>query len=168
MKKVLSILLIASAVMLLASCLIVTEVPTYSITFRNELSDSNNNDVFDWYVKNSRGTNFAVSSHATSVTSGGGSSTKRDLERDYYRVIFTFDDTTDGYIPDVYYQSSLFYLDHDKEYVIVNSTSYFMIPLSSVSRSAIGEEDNTENLIAEYQLVDSDGNAYPIYRCEKE
>lgn len=168
MKKVLSILLIASAVMLFASCLIVTEVPKYSITFRNELSPSPSNNVFDWYVKNSSGTNFTVTSYATSVTAGGGRSTKYGLDRDHYRVIFTFNDTTDSYEPDTYYQSSLIYLDHDKEYTIVNSSSYIMVTLPSVNRSAIGEENNTENLITEFQIVDSDGNAYPIYRCEKE
>ena len=60
MKKLFSILALAMVIGVFSSCVIVTHdevVPTYTITFRNELSDVvqnrvHINDVFDWYAKN--------------------------------------------------------------------------------------------------------------------
>ncbi len=162
MKKLFSILSIAMLISFFSGCIIVnTETtPKYTITFYNELQSTNSNDVFDWYAKNSSGNNFVVSSSPTRVSSGGGNSKLRDVPKDTYRIIFTFDDTTDYNDNDTFYESDSFYLDEDKDFILQTSTSY-----TGTIRSA-GDKRVENN--REFQIVDSDGNVYPLHICNEE
>ena len=164
MKKLFSILALAMVIGVFSSCVIVThEEPTYTITFYNDLPDSSRNDIFDWYAKNDAGKNFAVSSHATHVSSGGGSSKLRSLPKDYYSVIFTLDDTTDSYGGAVYYESELFYLDRDRECTVKEVSRDYIVTV----RSANNIVEEKKELEKGFQIVDSVGNVYLLKKVEK-
>lgn len=173
MKKLFSILALSMVIGVFSSCVIVAHddvVPTYTITFRNELSDVvqnrvHINDVFDWYAKNRKDKNFVVSEAATLVQADGGTSRLRDIPRDYYQVIFTFDNTTDSYDDDIYYISDEFYLDEDKDFVLRESTKRVRVTVTSRSTGDTPEESEVEQ--KEYQIVDSEGNVYPLKKVAK-
>lgn len=172
MKKIFSILALSMVIGLFSSCIIVTHeepVPTYTITFRNELSDvvQNHvhiNDVFDWYAKNKKDKNFVVSDSATLVQADGGTSRLRDIPRDYYQVIFTFDDTTDSYSDDTYYISDEFYLDEDKDFVLRESTHRVRVTITNRSAGDTLEESEVEQ--RKFEIVDSEGNVFPLKKVE--
>ncbi len=162
MKKLFSILSIAMLISFFSGCVIVTTEtnPKYNITFYNELPSSNSNDVFDWYAKNRSGNNFVVSSTPTRVSSGSGRSTLRNVPRNDYKVVFTFDDTTDSNNNDIFYESDFFYLNEDKDFILQSRES-----ITGTIRS-VGVETVENN--SEFQIVDSDGNVYPLHICSEE
>ena len=162
MKKLFPILALSMIIGLLSSCIIVTEKPTHTITFYNDLPDSSRNDIFDWYAKDSSENTFAVSSSPTPVSSGGGSSRLRDLAENRYYVVFTFDNTTDSYDNDTFYMSDTFYLDSDKDFVLEETTRKYKVSV----RSAAGDIEETEEVQKDFQIVDSEGNVFPLKKVE--
>lgn len=164
MKKITSILLLAFTVIMLSSCIIVAhEEPTYTITFYNDLVDSARNDVFDWYAKTTSGTRYVVSSYATHVRSGGYSSQLSGLYENKYCVIFTFDDTTDAYDGDIYYSSEFILVDRDTDFILQETNRGYTVS----SRSATNQEETSEQIEKGYQIVDTEGNVYPLTKVEK-
>lgn len=163
MKKLFPILALSMVIGLFSSCIIVTEKPTYTITFYNDLANSRRNDIFDWYAKDSSEKTFAISKdYPTPISSGGGSSRLRDLPEDRYYVVFTFDDTTDSYDNDTFYMSDTFYLDSDKDFVLEETTRKYTVSV----RSAAGDIEETEEVQKEFQIVDSEGNVFPLKKVE--
>ena len=164
MKKLFSIFAITMVIGLLSSCVIVAhEEPKYTLTFVNNLANSSRNDIFDWYAKNDSGSKYVVSKYATHVTSGGGISKLRDLYKDDYCVIFTFDDTTDDYDGDKYYKTDFFRLDQDLDFVLEEATRTYTVTVRSVGNP----EETTEEVEKGYQLVASDGTVYPLTKVEE-
>ncbi len=162
MKKLFPVLLLAMIIGLFSSCIIVTnDTAKHTITLRNNLEDDEDNDIFDWYAKNMSDQKFAISSTPVGVSSDGGVSRLRDIPQDYYKVIFTFDDTTDNNDNDTYYVSNKFYLDSDKDFILEGRHSSY----TATVRSATG----TENTVTEkeYQIVDSEGNIFPLTKVSK-
>ena len=163
MKKLFPILALSMVIGLFSSCIINVNSSKHSITFYNDLPDSINNDIFDWYAKNNAGTTYSVSSYATPIRSGGRSSTIDDLREDYYVVIYTFDDTTDSYDGDTYYETDKFYLDRDIELYLSESSRKHVVTVRSAA-GIVEEKTETEKVL---QIVDSDGNVYPLKKVEK-
>ena len=164
MKKIIPILLVALTAIMLSSCIIVArEEPTYTITFYNDLVDSARNDIFDWYVKNDSGTNFVVSKrYATHVRSGGGYSSIGGLYEDDYCVIFTFDDTTDAFDGDIYYTSTFFPVDRDLDFNVQETARGYTVGVRSAEN-----QETSEDVEKSYQIVDSEGNIYPLTKVNK-
>lgn len=163
MKKLFSIFALAMVIGVFSSCVIVAhEEPKYTITFYNDLTNTARNDVFDWYAKNDSGSKFAASSSAVPVSSGGGSSKLRDLYKDDYCVIFTFDDSSkyDGVI---FYKSDFFRLEKDVDFVLTEDYRSYTVTV----RSASNQVETKENVEKTYKLVASDGNVYPLTKVEQ-
>ena len=170
MKKLFSIFAITMVIGLLSSCVIVAqEEPKYTLTFHNNMPDlmtrygEHINDIFDWYAKNRSGTKYAASSHAVQVVADGGVSKLRDLPKDDYRVIFTFDNTVDYPDEAVYYQTELFYLNQDLDFILEETTRRTTVTVRSVGNP----EETTEEVEKGYQLVASDGTVYPLTKVEE-
>ena len=148
---------------LFSSCIIVgvvEEPKTYTLTLRNELpyiNKDNTNDIFDWYAKDKGNKNWVVSNTNALVQSEGGFSKLRNIPENYYRIVFTFDDTTDYDNTDTYYITDSFYLNSDREFVVQSSTHYVV---TVNSRSAVAE--TSEDAQQGYEIVDSNGNVYPL------
>ncbi len=168
MKKIFPILLLSMILGVFSSCIIIppetVEEPTYTITFHNDLSDTNRNDVFDWYAKNESGKTFAVSSNPTPVSSGGGTSKLRNLRKNNYCIVFTFDDTTDyDDEGDTFYESYLFTVDKDTDCYLQEYSRDYRVTV----RSAVNQSETIEKTEKGFQIVDSNGNIYPLTKVEK-
>ena len=119
MKQIMSVLILLASVMMLSGCFWVIDdtdgsytQKKYSITFCNYTDD----DVIDWYVKNSSGENFMIIDGYNVVTEGSTSRLK-DLKKDDYKVYYSF-------IPDNYYETNYVKLDEDLRFVLTSKTSY--------------------------------------------
>lgn len=119
MKKLFSALIILASVLMLSGCFFYVEdnsssstPPKYAITFCNFTDD----DVVDWYVKNSSGERFFITEGFNIVTEGSQVRLK-DLRKDDYKVYYSF-------IPDSYYESNYVKLDENIKFVLTKKTEY--------------------------------------------
>ncbi len=151
MKKIFPALMLTMIVGLFSSCVIVTTsdtpTPTYAITFCNESNDN----VIDWYVKNSKDKRFAISDDFCIVTRGS-TSKLWNLPKDDYKVLFAF-------LPNTYYQTNYIELNVDTEFHIYSGSSY----TTRVRSAVVSDSDFSEY---DYILVDSNGNTYPLVKAE--
>ena len=152
MKKLIYGIFAASVMMLLSSCVVVTDkpeivIPTplfYSISFVN---DSNEN-VIDWYVKaKGNDTPIAKSSTYCPVPAGQISTLDWLPRNNYYKVFFSlYPEYTTIYTTDGY-----FYLDSNVDFVLTTK--------SYQNRSAGSDESEKE-----YYLIGSDGSEIPLIK----
>jgi len=148
MKKLLSLMLIAFAAVMLSSCIIVTtndEPPTYSFTFSNDTKSH----VYDWYLKDRAGDNYAKSDNYCEVARGDRS-TKGGLREKDYQVWFCLlsTRTTDVYL----YTQNYTHLDRDQIFYLSDQSFY--------ARSAAGAAD--ENAEPKYVLRTADGTEFEL------
>ena len=151
MKKVLSILLIASALMLLASCIIVPPEIRHTFYFNNNTSDH----IYDWYLKDESGNNYALSDDYCEVPAHHISS--MTVEEGYYQVWFCISSiTTPRSNVDVYAHTTTFvHLDSDVTFKRMTNLYYTGYVRSAESAGNSSDETN-------FVLVDSNGNEYPL------
>ena len=151
MNKLLSILLVAMTAVMLSSCIIVNtadSTPTYSMTFSNDTQSY----VYDWYLKDRAGENYAKSDNYCEVPRGT-SSTKSGLKERDYQVWFCLLSTRNA---DVYlYTNNYTHLDRDQVFYLYDQSFY--------ARSAAGAAD--ENAEPEYVLRTADGTIIELETC---
>ena len=151
MKKLFPVLLLTMIVGLFSSCVIVatsdTPTPTYAITFCNDSND----DVIDWYVKNSHDKRFAISDDFCIVTRGS-TSKLWNLPKDQYKVLFAF-------LPNTYHPTNYIELNVDTEFHIYSRDTY----TTRFSSAVVSDSDFSEY---DYILVDSNGKSYPLIKTE--
>lgn len=151
MKKLISIMLIALSVIMLSSCIIVAnnnEPPTYSMTFYNDTKSH----VYDWYLKDKDGANYAKSDNYCEVPRGDHSTKSGLRERDYqiwFCLLSTR--TTDVYA----YTRNYTHLSQDQRFYLSDESFY--------SRSAAGSSD--DNAEPEYVLRTADGTVLELETC---
>lgn len=143
MKKLLSLMLIAFAAVMLSSCIIVAtadEPPTYSMTFINDTPGH----VYDWYLKDRAGDNYAKSDNYCEVARGDRSTKSGLKERDYQIWFCPYSSRdTDVYL----YTKNYTHLDRDQIFYLSDHSFY--------ARSAAGTAD--ENAEPIYVLRTADG-----------
>lgn len=141
MKKIFLILTAILLLPLFSSCIIITE--DYDITFFN----NGDRDITDWYVEDYDGENYAKSQNRFVPVPIDYKSTIKDLNKDYYRVVFSYRPYPDEYD---YWCSDYTYLDEDVEYKVYQDRFY--------SRS-INKPNESQ-----FYLIDSKGNKLPLHK----
>lgn len=148
MKKIFSILLASMVIGLFSSCILV--LPEHTLYFYN---DTKNEYVYDWYLKDLDGTEYAVSSGYCEVGPGEYDYIS-NLKENCYQVWFCEKRTQDK---DYYWHTdNYFELNSDATFYLSNTKTY-----SGSPRSAVSENNNFEN---NYVLKDSKGNVYKLVR----
>lgn len=146
MKKLLSFMLIAMSVLMLSSCIIVAtndEPPTYSMTFCNDTKSH----IYDWYLKDKDGKNYAKSDDYCEIERGDRS-TKKGLKEKDYQIWFCLLATRET---DVYaYTQNYTHLDDDQIFYLSDQSFH--------ARSAAADE----NAEPEYVLITADGTVLEL------
>lgn len=153
MKKLLTILLAAVTTLILSGCVINLSnlsnlnTTTHTMYFYNDTDQ----DVHDWYLKDSSGDNYEISDDYCEVSPSSYSSIS-GLHTNYYQVWFCI---YKGAKTDVYM--------HTDNYVHVDSDTTFRLSTESYytgkPRSAAPNAEGDET---KFVLVDSNGNKYEL------
>ena len=148
MKKIFSILLASMVIGLFSSCILV--VPEYTMYFYN---DTTKQYVYDWYLIDSDGDDYAASKDYCEVAPGEYDYIS-NLKEDCYQVWFCVYQTRDK---DYYvHTDNYFELNSDATFYLSDTKAYTGTP-----RSASSGNDNFEDT---YVLKDSNGNEYKLVR----
>ena len=115
MKKIISMLLLLSAVFMLSGCFFYVEDTTPSISYYDITVENKTNIVVkDWCVIRNGKKTFANSSNCSPIYPNG-SSTIKDLPEGSYEIYFAYVNSPD---PEDYYSTTSFKLDHDFTYYL--------------------------------------------------
>lgn len=150
MKKIFSGLIVLSTVLMLSSCIIVSDndfddILHYDFTFVNDT----NEDIADWYLKSEDGDKYAISSNYEEVLAGENRKL-RNVPMDDYKVYFLY---SADKASNQYYYSNYFFLNKDKRYSLKNDV---VSP-----RSATVSDTTTEKV---FYLEDEDGNQITLMK----
>lgn len=147
MKKLFTILLLCTSLVILSSCVVVADADhfhhTADLTFVNDTSYF----IEDWFAEDRSGENYNKSEKWVPVPPNK-SSTIYDLHYRDYRIRFTYDCNSHPY----YYATNYTYINED--------TTFYLSDESFYSRSV----NSTENESTEPKLVltDNNGNIIPL------
>lgn len=156
MKKITSILLLAFTVIMLSSCIIFTEAPTYRVYFNNDTPSY----VYDWYIKNPDGDNYTASDSYCEIPPNHYDYVSGVPEDDYqFFFCLLATRTTDYYL----FTKTFYHIDGRTTFYLSNQGAYSGNPRSAIGPEEI--EDNLENL-KNLILKDSEGNVYPLELLE--
>ena len=153
MKKIISVLLLALTLTLFSSCIII-DISKHTMYFYN---DTTNQNVYDWYVKDSDGENHLPSTGWNEVPPGTYDKIE-NLPEGLYTVWFC---VYTGGAGEVYAHTQNYVnLDTDTTFHLSDERCYKGSPRSAVS----SEEDNNDEELA---LIDSNGNKYELVFAQK-
>lgn len=154
MKKLLTILLAAVTTLILSGCVINLSnlnTTTHTMYFHN---DTKNQNVFDWYLKDSSGDNYEISDDYCEVSPLSYSSISGLYTNDY-QVWFCIYSNPDADANDVYLHTQNFvHVDSDTTFRL-STVKYYTGKPRSAAPNAEGDE-------TKFVLVDSNGNKYEL------